>query len=97
TTTTPVFLKTPLSAVTSSFLAARSTASSFQLADRVHTREPPVATRHPVALYKRRQDSAAEILPPRRRRKPHRVLEVRTARGALGPKTVFPVCAGDCV
>jgi hypothetical protein len=39
-----VALKTPLSAVTSSFLAARSTASSFRLAARVHIREPPVAT-----------------------------------------------------
>src|ERR1700754_3172647 len=43
-TTTLVSLKTPLSVVTSSFLAARSTASSFRLAAPRHTRGPPVAT-----------------------------------------------------
>src|SRR5260370_10091649 len=64
----------------------------------LHIRKPPVAPRRPdLALNKRRQDSAAEILPPRRGRTPHRVLEVRTGRGALGPKTVFPVCAGDWI
>ena len=58
-------------------------------------REPPVATCRPypgIAHESRRprQDDALQILPPKARRKPHRVLEVRTGRGAHHPKTVFP-------
>ena|ERR1700704_714129 len=58
-------------------------------------REPPVATCRPYPgiaqlLRRPRQGDALQILPPKARREPHRVLEVRTGRGAHHPKTVFP-------
>src|SRR3979411_2542171 len=94
-TTTLVPLKTPLSVVTSSFLAARSTASSFRLASRHecgNRRLRPAALT--LVLHKCCADlgrgDALQILPPKARGEPHRVLEVRTGRGAHHPKTVFP-------
>src|SRR3954451_8360815 len=90
-TTTLVSLKTPLSVVTSSFLAARSTASSFRLAAARHTRGPPDATAvRPWRCKNPSRTALQRSCPPRRGFEPHRVPEVRTGRGAVGPQNGLP-------
>src|SRR6266403_119401 len=91
--TTLVALKTPLSVVTSSFLAARSTANSFPLATFARAAGCDPLSRPNAARTQagRRCSNPAHRAQP----EPHPEPEVQTDRRAVRPKTVFPVYAGD--
>src|SRR4030088_2954644 len=97
-TTTLVSLKTPLSVVTSSFLAARSTASSFRLAAPRHTRGSPVATCRPsLALHKPAQAGAPEFLPPGADVSRTGFPRFEPVAGLLAPKRSSPSVQAFCI
>src|SRR6476659_707444 len=89
-TTTLVSLRTPLSVVTSSFLAARSTASSFRLAAPRETRGSPVATAVRPWRYTNPSRTALQRSCPQARIDPHRVPRFEPVAGLLAPKRSSP-------
>jgi hypothetical protein len=87
-------LRTPLSAVTSSFLAARSTASSFRLAGRPRGDESAGCDLPPRpdarwSAHAGQDDALLKSCPPGATRVAPG-LEVRTGRGACDPKSKRP-------